>query len=589
MQRDNWAGSGAETDPSAVPRSGSRHRSEVTGSAQSPSGSSQSPNQRDPISLELREGDLSVVRTIVSDVDAETDHDRSVESDVILPAGRARIPDTIVGSARKTDDSFRHSFAAVFFEDATLFIDLWLMLGALWAYRAIVGHLDPAAATFGLSALTLLLSPGVRPRRLIPNALDDAGAIVRRISIAFMFACVVQLLTSTGEPLPLVALAFATPPLLLIGRALHYARQRFSRLQKPTSRIVLVGSGEVAHRVVRTLADHPEYGLECIGAVDDEPELASSDLGTPLLGGTEEISALLRRHSVDGVIVAPMCEDRSIVLNSIRAAMARGVSVWVIPRLMEFGLVSASDHLWGLPVVRLQPLARNRPEWVLKRSFDVAFSLIGLVMMGPLLAIITLLLYLESGRPILFRQTRVGQDGRAFELLKFRTMRPVSQAEIYREWQKALKEGNASPSDESARVTRLGQFLRHTGIDELPQLVNVLRGDMSLIGARPERPFFIESFSRTYPEYDLRHRLPTGITGWAQIHGLRGDTSIEERIAFDNYYIENWSMSRDVRIVLRTVVLLLKKMIDWVFGRKGGGVSRGTTSHSRVGETQDAR
>jgi exopolysaccharide biosynthesis polyprenyl glycosylphosphotransferase len=582
MEGNDWAAADIEVDRNARPRSGSSRRGERAGSPRS-------SNRQDLVTLEVRKGDLSVVRTVETDVRTETDRERIIETDVVLPAGATRISDTIAGSVRESDDSFRHSFGAVLFEDTSLFVDLWLLLGALWTYRALVGHLDPAAATFGLSALSMLLSPRVRPRRLIPNALDDVGGIVRRISIAFVFASVVQLLTRTGEPLPLVVLAFATPPLLLTGRAIHYARQRLARTRRPTSRIVIVGSGDVARRVVRTLADHPEYGMEAIGAVDDEPELEASKLGTPFLGGIDEMSALVRNHEVEGIIVAPMSEDRSIVLKSIRVAMAWGVSVWVIPRLVEFGLVSASDHLWGLPVVRLQPLARNRPEWVLKRSFDVALALTGLVVMAPLLAIIALLLYLESGRPILFRQTRVGQDGRAFELLKFRTMRTVSQAELHREWQEALKAGNASLSDDSARVTRLGHFLRHTGIDELPQLVNVLRGDMSLVGARPERPFFIESFTRTYPEYDLRHRFPTGITGWAQVHGLRGDTSIEERIAFDNYYIENWSMSRDVRIILRTMVLMLKKMINLGIGRRGDRVSHGASSRGQVTETPDMR
>jgi exopolysaccharide biosynthesis polyprenyl glycosylphosphotransferase len=217
--------------------------------------------------------------------------------------------------------------------------------------------------------------------------------------------------------------------------------------------------------------------------------------------------------------------------------------IFVVPRLFEMhGLGSGVDQIWGLPLVRLRRAAFRAPSWRLKRLFDVVVSGVALLLLAPLMLACALAVRLEGGRGVLFRQERVGLDGRPFQLLKFRSLRPASDDESRTRWNVA----------NDARMGRVGRFLRHTSLDELPQLLNILRGDMSLVGPRPERPHFVHEFTREFPRYAARHRVPAGLTGLAQVHGLRGDTSIEERAQFDNAYIETWSLWSDVKIMLRT-------------------------------------
>ena len=206
-----------------------------------------------------------------------------------------------------------------------------------------------------------------------------------------------------------------------------------------------------------------------------------------------------------------------------------------------------TEVLWGLPLVRLRRAPFRTGAWAAKRVSDVLISGLLLLLCAPVLLVCGLLSRWETGL-VMFRQTRVGLDGRPFTLLKFCTLRPTASTESATRW-------NIGHDD---RVRRLGRFLRRTSLDELPQLWNVLRGDMSLVGPRPERPFFVDEFTRQYPRYTARHRVPAGLTGWAQIHGLRGDTSIADRAGFDNFYIENWSLWGDIKILLRTATQVVR-------------------------------
>jgi lipopolysaccharide/colanic/teichoic acid biosynthesis glycosyltransferase len=184
-----------------------------------------------------------------------------------------------------------------------------------------------------------------------------------------------------------------------------------------------------------------------------------------------------------------------------------------------------------------------------KRLVDIACASAALLALAPVLAVIAVAVRWEGGPGIIFRQERVGLDGRAFNVLKFRSLRPVDETESATKW-------NIAHDD---RLGPVGRFLRATSLDELPQLWNILRGDMTIVGPRPERPHFVATFASTFPRYTARHRVPSGLTGWAQVHGLRGDTSIEDRARFDNYYIENWSLWADVKIILRTVSTVLRR------------------------------
>ncbi|MYZ40648.1 sugar transferase [Streptomyces sp. SID4917] len=205
-------------------------------------------------------------------------------------------------------------------------------------------------------------------------------------------------------------------------------------------------------------------------------------------------------------------------------------------------------HLWGFAWRRVEPPAARRRGTVAKRLLDVAIAVPVLLAISPVLLICALVVRFGDGPGVLFRQERIGQNGRPFTLLKFRTLRPADDHEAATRWNIA----------NDLRMSPVGGFLRRTSLDELPQLWNVLRGDMSLVGPRPERPFFVANFSKTHPGYAARHRMPVGITGLAQVHGLRGDTSIEDRSRFDNHYIDHWSLWQDVCILLRTAASLVR-------------------------------
>jgi exopolysaccharide biosynthesis polyprenyl glycosylphosphotransferase len=244
------------------------------------------------------------------------------------------------------------------------------------------------------------------------------------------------------------------------------------------------------------------------------------------------------------VIVAFGAAREADLVAVLRAAAALPVAVYCVPRFFELRVPRErvrSDDLWGIPLVRLSAPGLRTFERIVKRALDVIVACLALLLTAPILAIAACAVRLTSPGPILFRQDRVGRGGRVFPLLKFRSMLVNDDSDTA--WSVAHDD----------RVTRVGRFLRKTSVDELPQLLNILRGEMSLVGPRPERPHFVELFSSEVPRYRDRLRMPAGLTGWAQVHGLRGDTSIVERVRFDNAYIENWSLWLDLVILARTL------------------------------------
>ncbi|MGH2755106.1 MAG: sugar transferase [Actinomycetota bacterium] len=434
--------------------------------------------------------------------------------------------------------------------DVVSLADIWVLLAVLWVSRVITGTLHPAVCFFGISMFGLLLSPRATRERLSPSALDDAGMILRHVWLCYGVTTALALLFGYQQPRVLLGAAVAAGPALIGGRVASHAIERRLRKKGVRSRTLIVGGGDIARHLVKSLEDHGDYGLTVVGAVDDSPKYGQSELGTRILGSTSEVPGIVESHDIETVIVAFSAGQQSDLVDTIRGAMAAGATVWVVPRLFELGAGGdEGDHLRGLPMIRLQRPARSRPEWFMKRALDFTLSAIGIFLLAPVLAVFALAILIDSGRPVLLRQRRVGLDGRPFDMLKFRTMEVCEDEVLATEWR----------ADEE-RMTRVGRFLRDTSLDELPQLLNVLRGEMSLVGPRPERPYFVDLFNETYPHYFSRHRLPAGVTGWAQIHGLRGgDTSMEERVTFDNYYIENWSLAQDLKILIRTMATVVKR------------------------------
>ena len=259
----------------------------------------------------------------------------------------------------------------------------------------------------------------------------------------------------------------------------------------------------------------------------------------------DDLPTMVKSMLASAVLVVAYGHYRdSGLIEVVRRHRLGFVSMFVIPRLFEVGRASAlQDHIGAIPVQRPRVVAMTGPTWVVKRGFDVVASALAALALSPVLVAVALAVRWELGPGVIFRQVRVGRDGREFEVFKFRSMRPADPGESNVQWSIA----------QDARVGRVGRFIRRTSLDELPQLFNILRGDMTFVGPRPERPHFVAMFGADLPHYEHRHRVPVGLTGLAQVSGLRGDTSIDDRARFDNYYIENWSLWLDCKVILRTV------------------------------------
>jgi exopolysaccharide biosynthesis polyprenyl glycosylphosphotransferase len=410
-------------------------------------------------------------------------------------------------------------------------------------------HLDLALL---LVTLLLLAQCGMYRSRLTLSVLEDWPRLVGRALSAAAIVVAAELLLSGGDGEPGLLLAgLLVAGFLVALRAVGYAVVRTARARGLVShRTLVLGAGHVGAQIATTLQQHPEYGLRVLGFLDSRPLLTGDQLPAPVLGGNEELAATIVEHGVEDVVVAfgGLKEDQ--LVEVLRTCDRLECEIFFVPRLFELHAVNQDmDHIWGLPLIRHRRAVFRSASWKVKRLLDIVLSALALLLLVPLLAVLALAVRLEGGPGILFRQTRVGMDGRPFELLKLRSLRPVDDAESEVRWSIA----------DDARLGPVGRFLRASSLDELPQLWNILRGDMSLVGPRPERPHFVQDFSSSLPRYIARHRVPAGLTGWAQVHGLRGDTSITERARFDNYYIENWSLALDLRILLMTMTSVLSR------------------------------
>jgi exopolysaccharide biosynthesis polyprenyl glycosylphosphotransferase len=425
--------------------------------------------------------------------------------------------------------------------------DLVVLLSAavLFAPRTI--HWSVAA--FVLSVMAVCALRDQYAWRITPRVSRDIGTLIAAVTVPLV---VIAALGGFGRPIrPIVILGVASLGLLLVGRACAYAGIRRARSRGALGqRVLVVGTGRVAERLARVLDVHADYGLQPIGFLDDNPV---ESLELPVLGGMNELDDVLRVHRIDRVVIAFGSYRSSELVSIIRRCENASVEMYVIPRFFELGLQGVprdAEMVWGFPLVRLRrSTIRSGPRRV-KRAFDSCVAAGLLLVTAPLFAALALGVKLSSPGPVYFRQRRIGMYGREVEILKFRSMRVNEESET--QW-------SVNGDD---RITRLGHFMRKTSLDELPQLWNVLRGDMSLVGPRPERPYFVERFSEEVSGYSDRHRVPVGLTGLSQVNGLRGDTSIEDRAWLDNHYIENWSPVSDLAILARTAGAMVKQVRD---------------------------
>jgi exopolysaccharide biosynthesis polyprenyl glycosylphosphotransferase len=305
----------------------------------------------------------------------------------------------------------------------------------------------------------------------------------------------------------------------------------------------------VAAHLSRSLLADRRYGLTPIGQVVSGPRFDDNPLAT--LGDVEDLPRLLRVLSPTHVLVAFSEQREADLIDVLRACRGTSTEVLCVPRLFEVHPnTQQAEEIASVPLVRLCRADSHRAGRFAKRSVDVLLAAVALVFCAPIMAVCAVLVRIEGGPGVLFRQERVGLEGEPFTLLKFRSLRPVDETESATLWSVAY----------DTRLGPVGRFLRSTSLDELPQLINILRGQMSLVGPRPERPHFVAEFARKHARYGHRHRAPVGLTGWAQVNGLRGDTSIADRVQLDNWYIENWSLWLDIKILLRTLGAVLREL-----------------------------
>lgn len=435
---------------------------------------------------------------------------------------------------------------------------LFVTVDALAAAVAVgvAGGVVPAAVAFVATAITVDLLDRRSARRLSLSALDDAPKLALRGVVIVGVATTVGLDVPSpfvpaaryGAGLIVTALSFAG--LAVIGRGIGYAvLQRLQARGRLANRALILGTGSIAAKIARRLREHPEYGVVPLGLIDRKHRSPPHRLPAPPLGDVTDLPELVIEHDVRQVFVAFSGMPDAEMVELLRACDRLNCEIFVVPRLFELGVGASSecDYLREVPLIRLHRAAFQCPTWAMKRAFDVILAAVLLVLVSPLMLAIAAALRLELGRSVLFRQVRLGLDGFPFELLKFRTLRPQPE-----------DEGTGWSVFSEDRVGPVGRFLRRSSLDELPQLWNVLRGQMSLVGPRPEQSQYVLQFARKYPGYWDRLRVPAGVTGLAQVHDLRGATPIDDRVAFDNLYIEHWSLWRDVKILIRTVASVVR-------------------------------
>lgn len=316
---------------------------------------------------------------------------------------------------------------------------------------------------------------------------------------------------------------------------LHYIRK--SGLNQ--KHIMLVGDGKLAEKYVVCIRENPQFGYQCIGYVGQNKDYETISF----LGGYEELSVLLDRYEPDEVIIALEEYDISLMNDVILNCENHGIRASIIPIFNDYlPACAAVDSIMNVRLINIrgisQDITLNR---IIKRIFDILFSAAAITVCSPLLILIALGVKLSSPGPVLFKQRRVGKERKVFTMFKFRSMRVNNTSDTA--WSRA----------EDCRITAFGAFIRKFSLDELPQFFNVLRGEMSVVGPRPELPYFVEKYKNSIPLYMVKHQVKPGITGWAQVNGYRGDTSIEKRIEHDVWYIENWSLYLDIKIIFMTI------------------------------------
>jgi exopolysaccharide biosynthesis polyprenyl glycosylphosphotransferase len=424
-------------------------------------------------------------------------------------------------------------------------------------------------ALFAVLVVAACAVRGMYRPRLRADILDDLRGVVTSTSLAAMAVLTVRELLTEPADLSAQSLrpwAFATVYLAAGRVALHWSRAQSRRHGESLRPTLIVGAGRVGRLMAKRLQSQPELGLKPIGFLDRDPMAASDDeVRLPVLGASWDLERVVADHDVEQVIVTFSTAPHEVLLRLVQRCEELGVHVAFVPRLFErMSQRLTIDYLGGVPLVVAR---RPNPKGIrfgIKDAADRLFAAGLLVLASPVMLGAALAVWLSLGRPLFFKQRRVGRDGREFDMLKFRTMKgsPQDRGEADADWarqQLGTAEGDGEvPTQADDGRTRVGRILRASSVDELPQLVNVLVGHMSIVGPRPERSHYVRLFEESVYRYGDRHRVKSGITGWSQVNGLRGKTSLADRVEWDNYYIENWSLWLDFKILLLTFVSVFR-------------------------------
>jgi exopolysaccharide biosynthesis polyprenyl glycosylphosphotransferase len=469
---------------------------------------------------------------------------------------------------------------------ASFSVDFLMMVFAMAAFEFLASAQYTSLGwrlVFSVLVLVLFASRRLYATRLRVQFVDDLPRVVAATAVAAMTVIVLRVFVQDDADAAKTVYywMFATSCLVSGRAATHLAQARQRRRGIGDLPTLIVGAGRVGHLTAKRLLERPELGLRPVGFLDKDPlDLDDHSTGLPVLGASWDLDRIISEYGVQHVIVTFSTAPHEVLVNLTRRCAERGVSVSLVPRLFEVeGSKITAEHLGGLPLISVDVTDPKGWQFTLKYAIDRVIGGLTLLVTLPLFVVLALAVRITMGRPIFYRQQRVGRDGHVFDMLKFRTMsgKPESSGEADAGW--ALQEiqgggpfTNGSSSDNGAeeqasehlqlpaadRRTPLGRLLRKFSLDELPQFLNVLRGDMSLVGPRPERASYVQQFEGTVYRYGDRHRVKSGITGWAQVHGLRGKTSLADRVEWDNHYVANWSPWLDVKILMMTFACVLK-------------------------------
>lgn len=444
----------------------------------------------------------------------------------------------------------------LFITDIAIIVASWLLSYYLRFHTAFV-PIDkgmPPLRIYILLVIPIILIWGFvfksfglyRPRR-IASHLSELFDITKACAVSILVLIAVTFVYRQYEFSRLVFLFFGIMNVAALSierwifrEALRYLRKKGHNLRYA----LIVGTGEMSKEILKRIEAHPEIGLKVIGLLStNKDEIGANMHGAEVLGIYNEVGRFIKEKGIDNVIIALAWEEHGKVIDVLKNIGEEMVDIKVVPDIYEFATIRGGiEEFDGLPIISLQDSPLYGWNMVVKRTFDVIVSIVAIIITSPVMLIAALAIKLTSSGPVFFRQERMSLNGKKFMMLKFRSM------DVARGPEKDIltKKGDT-------RITRIGSILRKTSIDELPQFFNVFKGDMSIVGPRPERTWVVEQVKRDIPGYILKHKMKAGITGWAQVNGWRGDTDLKKRIEYDLYYIENWSLVLDLKIIWLTI------------------------------------